>query len=96
MISKLLDIIIIPYNFVHLLYAKYGWYIFDAKKIPEGSYCYSIKETPSIFNGFVLKVNRCPYYKYLGKNTCGCTVCGEIEHYGYLLWDSVKICGINE
>ena len=86
----------IPINVLYLLYAKYGWFIVDHNRIPEGSYCYTIKETPSIFNGFVLKVKRCPYYLYFGKNTCGCAACGIIEHYGYLLWDSVKICNINE
>lgn len=37
----------------------------DTSIIPEGPYCYTTRETPCEENGWVHKVNSCPYYKLI-------------------------------
>jgi len=75
----------------------------DKTVIPKGDYCYTILETPSKENDFVLKINPCIYWrKDTGHDEQENGYCLFIEKGDWdfksfgLLWDQVKECGIND
>jgi len=63
-------------------------------EIPYGDYCY----TSLGFKDGKYKIKPCPYWEY-GEDDDGCSYgyCHYLEKKDYvLLWDMIKICGINE
>ena len=57
--------------------------------IPRGLYCYK----PKGWDGRVLKVKHCPHWYYVDESE---GFCSYLMEYDWLLWDSVKVCGIKE
>lgn len=71
--------------------------------IPQGDYCYAPREAPSAENGWVYKVNPCPFHRFLPDKPpqldgwCDYLKAGDFEAGGTsLLFDSVKECGVNQ
>jgi hypothetical protein len=60
--------------------------------IPNGSYCYTIKE----IIGIKIKINLCPYYQYLDDGICQCSLTKIRSDEDFLFDDQVKVCNINE
>jgi hypothetical protein len=68
----------------------------DKKHIPYGYYCYvpdieRNKKEPLLSEYWIIP---CKHYKYISENNRACTYLGYIGN-DMLLWDQVKICGIN-
>jgi hypothetical protein len=73
----------------------------DETVIPEGIYCYTIRKIEyQKDNGMPrIKLNLCPYWKYItSEDRVECTFCElmGIPYDGLLLDDQCKECGIKE
>jgi hypothetical protein len=68
----------------------------DASLIPSGWYCYeAIEEMDE--QGFMRLKNVCPYYKSLSDDHAYCGFMDYTTEFSReLLWDQVKICGVND
>lgn len=60
-------------------------------QIPRGLYCLKIKG--AIEGGKYVRVKRCPYWHYYDESE---GFCSYLMEYDWLLWDSVKVCGVKE
>jgi hypothetical protein len=60
----------------------------DETVIPKGDYCYTITGKP-----YTNPTKTCPYWEYRGEYEAYCHFLKEEDDI--LLWDQVKICGVN-
>jgi hypothetical protein len=70
--------------------SKHKW----KTQIPEGLYCYKIKDI-SVIDGISIDVIPCPHYTSISFNIKSCRMIGYIGD-DLMLFDRCKICGINE
>lgn len=72
----------------------------DISVIPVGQYCYTFIGAISKAGGY--RIKSCPYWSinsnYGDQNNgyCSYLEVGDWEEGGFLLWDQVKLCDINE
>jgi hypothetical protein len=70
-------------------------------QIPEGDYCYTMLESPSSDTEWRMIVKHCPYWGLDERQQEQCNGFCSYEHkYDWIdgtdLWDSLKVCGIND